>query len=93
MGQIIKQKLLSSIPFWFCLVTAIVLFIASFLVPPTGEINPSVLKAVAELLGFAALATIADAIRFGYDATVTHGGTTVTIGNREGDEEIKIEEK
>lgn len=87
MGQIIKERLFSSIPFWLCLGVAVVLFIASFIVPPTGEIHPSVLKAGAELLGFVALADVADAIRFGYDASVTHGGTTVTIGNREDGEE------
>lgn len=93
MGQIIKERLFSSIPFWLCLVSSIVLFIISLFMPPTGEIHPSVLKAVAELIGFVALSILADAIRFGYDATVTHGGTTVTIGNREEDVEVEVEEK
>lgn len=81
MGKIIKERLLSSISFWVCLCTSLVLIALGFLVPPIGDIHPSVLTAVGELFGFATLAIVADAIKFGYDAKITHGNTTVQIGD------------
>lgn len=94
MGQIIKTKLVSSVPFWICSGVTIVLFVLGFIVPPTGEINPTVLTAGAELFGFATLAVVADAIRFGYDAKVTHGNTSIHITNEEnGGEKVEIDEK
>ena len=81
MGKIIKERLLSSISFWVCLCTSLVLIALGFLVPPMGDIHPSVLTAVGELFGFATLAVVADAIKFGYDAKITHGNTTVQIGD------------
>lgn len=79
MGKIIKERLLSSISFWVCLCTSLVLIAVGFLVPPVGDIHPSVLTAVGELFGFATLAIVADAVKFGYDAKITHGDTTVQI--------------
>mgnify|MGYP003603709455 FL=1 len=81
MGKIIKEHLLSSISFWVCLCTSLVLIALGFLVPPVGDIHPSILTAVGELFGFATLAVVADAIKFGYDAKITHGNTTVQIGD------------
>ena len=81
MGKIIKEHLLSSISFWVCLCTSLVLIALGFLVPPVGDIHPSTLTAVGELFGFATLAVVADAIKFGYDAKITHGNTTVQIGD------------
>lgn len=81
MGKIIKERLLSSISFWVCLCTSLVLIALGFLMPPVGNIHPSVLTAVGELFGFATLAVVADAIKFGYDAKITHGNTTVQIGD------------
>ena len=81
MGKIIKERLLSSISFWVCLCTSLVLIALGFLVPPMGDIHPSVLTAVGELFGFATLAIVADAVKFGYEAKITHGNTTVQIGD------------
>lgn len=81
MGKIIKERLLSSISFWVCLCTSLVLIALGFLAPPMGDIHPSVLTAVGELFGFATLAIVADAVKFGYDAKITHGNTTVQIGD------------
>jgi hypothetical protein len=81
MGKIIKERLLSSISFWVCLCTSLVLIALGFLVPPVGAIHPSILTAVGELFGFATLAVVADAIKFGYDAKITHGNTTVEVNN------------
>lgn len=96
MGQIIKDRLKSSIPFWILASVTIVLFVLGFIVPPTGQIDPAVLTAGAELFAFATLAVVADAIRYGYDATVTHGNTSITINNNDdekGEVEVDIEEK
>ena len=60
---------------------AVGLIIASFIVPPTGMIEPSVLAAVGEIFAFAALGTVIKAIDKGVDAQVQHNNTTVTIGD------------
>lgn len=63
------------------------LLITSFFLPPTGEISPSVLEAVAEIFAFATLGTVIDAIKRGSDITVKHGSTEVNINNP--DEQVK----
>lgn len=57
------------------------LIIASFLVPPTGVIDGSVLGAVGEIFAFAALGTVIKAIDKGVDAKVQHNNTSLTIGD------------
>lgn len=69
--------------FYVCLGVALVLLIASFVLPPTGVIDPSVLKAAAILLGFAALGIVGKNLSLGKDVTFSHGDTEVTIGNKE----------
>ena len=81
MGKILKERLMSSLSFWVCLLTSLVLIALGFVVPPKGSIDGSVLTAVGELFGFATLAAVADAIREGYDAKITHGNTTVEVNN------------
>lgn len=71
--------------FYICLGVAIALLATSFFLPPTGVIDPSILKAVAELLGFAALAIVGKNLAMGKEVTFHHGQTEVTIG--EDDEE------
>lgn len=71
--------------FYVCLGVALVLLIASFVLPPTGVIDPSVLKAAAILLGFAALGIVGKNLSLGKDVTFSHGDTEVTIGES-GDE-------
>lgn len=66
--------------FYVCLGIAIILMAASFLLPPTGVIDPSVLKAAAILLGFAALGIVGKNLSLGKDVTFSHGDTEVTIG-------------
>ena len=72
---------MSSLSFWVCLVTSLVLIGLGFVVPPMGNIDGSVLTAVGELFGFATLAVVADAVHEGYDAKVTHGDTTIEVTN------------
>jgi len=72
---------MNHLAFWLCLVISIILLIASFLVPPTGVIDGTVLAGIGELFGFATLATVIEAIKKGSDVSVSHGNTTVTVNN------------
>ena len=81
MGKFVKERLMSSLSFWVCLITSLVLIGLGFVVPPMGNIDGSVLTAVWELFGFATLAVVADAVHEGYDAKVTHGNTTIEVTN------------
>ena len=67
--------------FWFLSASSVGLLIASFIVPPTGVIDPSVLAATGEIAGMAAIGTIIFAIEKGVDAHVQHGNTSVTVGD------------
>lgn len=67
--------------FWVTLITTIVLFVASWIVPPTGEISPSVLQASAVLIGFGTLATVNNAINRGKTVSFNHGNTNVTVSD------------
>lgn len=46
-----------------------------------GVIDGSVLGAVGEIFGFAALGTVVKAIDKGVDAQVQHNNTTITVGD------------
>ena len=69
--------------FWATLVTTIVLFIASFIVPPTGEISPTVLQASAVLMGFGVLATVNNGIERGKTVTLNKGDLNMTVGDKD----------
>ena len=63
-------------------VTAIGLIIASFILPPPGAIDNSVLAAGGELLGFAGLLVVIYAIAHGKHAKITKDqkGTSIDVG-------------
>lgn len=63
--------------------TGIVLFVLGFVVPPLGEIHPSVLKGIGELLGFVAIFFAWYAVKKGRSAVFRHGSTTATINAAE----------
>lgn len=67
--------------FWVFAGVAIVLLVVSFFLPPIGVITPSTLEGVAELFAFASLGAVYKAIDKGKTATVTHGSTTLTVGD------------
>ena len=67
--------------FCVCLAAAIIVGAVSFVLPPTGIIDPSVLKFIALLLGFAALGVAGQNLANGKDVTFSHGETEVTIGD------------
>jgi len=79
---------------WVFGLTTIGLLVASFLVPPRGIIDPSVLKAAALLFAFATLAEAREAIREGLGVKLTHGHTTIEVHDLDGhpDEQAQITE-
>ena len=92
----VKSATMRNPAFWVCLSISIALVVAGFLVPPTGEIDGSVLTAVGELFGFATLEVVLIAIRKGVDATLRHGKTEVAIGDmnqqKQQDDETETDE-
>ena len=74
----------TTILLWLFGLTTIALFVASFIVPPTGEISPTVLKAAALLFAFATLAEAREAIREGLGVKLTHGHTTIEVHDLDG---------
>ena len=74
---------------WFAVtvITAIALICTGFAMPPTGVIDGSVLTAVGELMGFAALAQVPMFVKKGTDVTLTHGQTSIQVNNPDKDTE------
>ena len=84
-----KVSTTTTILLWVFGVTTIGLFVASFCVPPTGAIDPSVFKAVAWMFAFATLAEAREAIREGLGVKLTHGQTTIEVHDLDGTPEEK----
>lgn len=68
-------------------IVSVLLIIASFFMPPIGVLDPSVLGAVGELFGFAALFMGWESVDKGIDAKVTHGNTTIELNNPDNQDE------
>lgn len=79
-------KTSTTVLLWVFSLSALGLFVASFIVPPTGVIDPSVLKAVAWIFAFAALAEAREAIMEGLGVKLTHGSTTIEVHDLDGKE-------
>ena len=75
-----------TVVFAVSLVVSVALIVAGFLVPPTGEIDGSVLTAVGELIIFPALAFGFRALEYGYDLKMTHGDTVIEVNNDDDDQ-------
>lgn len=69
---------------WIFGIATIGLFVASFCVPPRGEIHPSVLRGGALLFAFATLAEAREAILEGLGVKLTHGNTTIVVQDLDG---------
>ena len=77
----------TTVALWVCLSLSIVLFGASFFMPPTGSIDPSVFRAASYLFGFATLFELREAIREGLGVKLTHGDTTIEVKDCDGKDE------
>lgn len=80
---------------WICLITATMLFVAGFIVPPMGVVDGSVLKAGGILLGFASLFQAPEIIRslskFS-GAKFTKGDMTIEVHKNDEDETFAEED-
>ena len=74
----------TTIALWVCTIFAIALFAGSFIVPPTGIIDSSVLRAASLVACFAGLFVLREAILEGLGVKVTHGDTTIEIKDMDG---------
>lgn len=74
----------TTIALWVCLGTTIALFATSAYWPPKGVIDPSMFKAAGYLFGFATLFELREAIREGLGVKLTHGGTSLQVGDLDG---------
>lgn len=86
MTKIFRHSIIENIPFWILTGIAVVIGIIAFFIPPKAEIHPSVLRYISWLFAFAALWTVFVAMMRGIDARVTHGKTSVTLGNIDSEE-------
>jgi hypothetical protein len=69
--------------FYVCLIMSIILLVASFLLPPQGVIDPSVLTATGILFAFAALGVAGQNLANGKDVTLKKGDMEFTIDDEE----------
>lgn len=69
--------------FYICLAMSVIVGVISFLLPPTGVIDTSVLKFIALLLAFAALGVAGQNLANGKDVTFQHGETEISIGDND----------
>ena len=87
MKEFYKNYLANNGFFWLFSSIGLLLIIIAFFIPPAAQIHQSVLIAVGEINGFAALGAVIKAIDKGSSATFHHNGTEVTINSNEDDEE------
>ena len=73
--------------FWLFSIIGILLIIIAFFLPPAAQIHQSVLIAVGEINGFAALGAVIKAIDKGSSATFHHNDTEITINSNEDEQE------
>lgn len=69
------------IAFFVCLGVSIFLMVGSAIVPPPFVVDTSIFKCVAYLLGFAALSQVPAIVESGKTARLTHGNTSLTVGD------------
>lgn len=87
----IFKKCIDRVTFWSTFSISVVLIITSFIIPPTGTIDPTVLAASGELFAWASLAVVIKALSKGTDVSFTKGDVNVNLNNpeEEGDDETE----
>lgn len=83
-----KECILDNIWFKILSLSSVILIFISLLLPPQGVIDPSVIAASGELIGWGALWTVLVAIKKGKGISVKHGETEITFNGRK----YKLEE-
>lgn len=87
MREFYKNYLANNGFFWLFSIIGLLLIIVAFFIPPAAHIDQSVLIAVGEINGFAALGAVIKAIDKGSSATFHHNNTELTINSNEDEEE------
>ena len=87
MKEFYKNYLENNRFFIFFSIAALILIVAGFIVPPTGQIDNSVLIAVGELNGTLAIGAVIKSIDKGRSASIKHNGTEVTITGDDDEQE------
>lgn len=82
-----------NIPFHILATVSVAMLVASWIWPPTAIIDSSILAASGELIGWGALYTLLRAVEKGKTASVSHNGTTITVGEKEEQHGIETEEE
>ena len=87
MKEFYKNHLENNNFFIFFSIAALVLIVAGFIVPPTGQIDSSVLIAVGELNGTLAIGAVIKSIDKGRSASIKYNGTELDINGDEDKQE------
>ena len=87
MREFYRNYLQSNAFFWFFSIIGVILIVTAFLLPPLSVIDNSVLIAVGEINGFAALGAVIKAIDRGSSASIKHNNTELTINNNDEEDE------
>ena len=93
MKEFYKNYLANNGFFWLFSTIGLLLIIIAFFIPPAAQIHQSVLIAVGEINGFAALGAVIKAIDNGGSATFHHNNTELTITSDEDDKDDKEEDE
>lgn len=93
MGKIIRKATLGNAPFWFFVIISAGIGIAGFIVPPPGELHPSVLKFISWMFAFASLWVFLKAFKEGLDARFQKGDVSVTLGSLDKSEPVATSEE
>ena len=80
--QTFKECVLDNIWFKILSLSSILLIFTSLFLPPMGTIDPSVVAASGELIGWGALWTVLVAMKKGKGISVKHGETEITINGK-----------
>ena len=79
MAEILKDAVRHNWGFWILAGIAAALLVASFLLPPSGQIHPSVIAGAGEIFAFTALWTVVRAIDKGHSAKIQKGDTSLEV--------------
>lgn len=90
--QTFKECVLDNIWFKILSLSSIILIFISLFLPPMGTIDPSVIAASGELIGWGALWTVLIAMKKGKGISVKHGETEITINGKKYKLDQPIEE-
>lgn len=79
MAEVLKNAVKGNVPFWVCLIVAILLLVGGALTPPMFVIDKSIFYACSILFAFAMLYTVDKAIDKGANAKIKHKDTEIVI--------------